>query len=244
MLKLCKVTVAAEHSKPIVRNVSLTIGKGELHVLLGPNAAGKSTLLHAIAGTPFYRVISGNIFFEGEDITRISPFERAVKGIFLAHQNPPEIRGVTLRVFLQHLVKKYNFGGNVRRLLSDYGFIEEHLSREVNVGFSGGERKRLELLQAEIINPKLLLLDEPDSGIDVDSLKLIAEKINNFIQRGKSILLVTHRRHILEYLEDIHVAYVMISGRIVYSGEPHTVFKVVEEKGFKYFKHVPEGVPA
>ena len=244
MLKLCRVTAAAEHSKPIVHNVSLTIGKGELHVLLGPNAAGKSTLLHAIAGTPFYHVISGNIFFEGEDITHISPFKRAVKGIFLAHQNPPEIRGVTLRVFLRHLIKKYGFKANVRKLLDNYGFTEEHLSREVNVGFSGGERKRLELLQAEIINPKLLLLDEPDSGIDVDSLKLIAEKINNFIQRGKSILLVTHRRHILEYLKDIHVAYVMISGRIVFTGEPYMVFKVVEEKGFKYFKHIPEGILA
>lgn len=238
MLKLYKVTVAAEHSKPIVHEVSISLGKSELHVLLGPNAAGKSTLLNAIAGVPFYKIISGKILFENEDITYAPSFERAIKGIFLAHQNPPEIRGVTLRLFLQHLSRKYGFKGDIYQLLKDYGFTKEHLSREINVGFSGGERKRLELLQAEIINPKVLLLDEPDSGIDVDSLKLIANKINKFIYHGKSILLVTHRRHILEYLNKVHVAYVMISGRIVYSGEPYSVFKVVEEKGYKYFKYL------
>ncbi len=181
---------------------------GELHVVMGPNGSGKSTLALTIAGHPRYTVTEGRIFFDGEDITEAKPEERVRKGIFLSFQHPVEVEGgVKVINFLQRVLKNLRGGIDeieaydmIFKAVEELGFDSSILSRELNVGFSGGERKKLEMLQAYLVKPRLLILDEPDSGVDVDSLKVIAGVIARLHSEGTGILLITHYGRILEYL--------------------------------------------
>ncbi|NJE85932.1 Fe-S cluster assembly ATPase SufC [Thermococcus sp. CX2] len=222
--------------KEILKGITLDIGKGKLHVVMGPNGSGKSTLALTIAGHPRYRVVKGRITFDGEDITEMKPEERAKKGIFLSFQHPVEVEGVKVIQFLQRMLKNLRGIDEVEaydmifKAVEELGFDSSMLSRGLNVGFSGGERKKLEMLQAYLIRPKLLILDEPDSGVDVDSLKVMAGIIDRLHSEGTSILLITHYGRILEYLNAQKV-HVLKEGRLVASGGVELV-KIIEEKGF------------
>ncbi|ASA77649.1 Fe-S cluster assembly ATPase SufC [Thermococcus sp. 5-4] len=227
------VTVA---DREILRGLNLEIGDGELHIVMGPNGSGKSTLALTIAGHPRYSVTEGRILFGGEDITSAKPEERARKGIFLSFQHPVEVEGVKVINFLQRTLKNLRGIDEVEaydrifQAVEELGFDSSILSRELNVGFSGGERKKLEMLQAYLVKPKLLILDEPDSGVDVDSLKVIAGVIAKLHSEGTAILLITHYGRILEYLNPQRV-HVLKDGKLVVSGGMELV-KLIEEKGF------------
>lgn len=222
--------------KEILKGITLSIGEGELHVVMGPNGSGKSTLALTIAGHPRYKVVKGRILFEGKDITEMKPEERAKKGIFLSFQHPVEVEGVKVIQLLQRMLKNLRGMDEVDAYEVIFNAVEELgldssvLSRELNVGFSGGERKKLEMLQAYLVKPRLLILDEPDSGVDVDSLKVIARIIDRLHRDGTSILLITHYGRILEYLNPQRV-HVLKDGKLVASGGIELV-KVIEERGF------------
>ncbi|WP_010479697.1 Fe-S cluster assembly ATPase SufC [Thermococcus zilligii] len=244
MLKVENLRVSVE-GREILKGVDLTISPGEFHVVMGPNGSGKSTLALTIAGHPKYRVTDGRITFEGEEIHELGPDERARKGILLAFQVPPEVEGVKIIEFLQQVlvelkgmdpVEAYDL---VVEKAGELWFREEDLHRYVNVGFSGGERKRLELLQALLIEPKLLILDEPDSGVDVDSLSIISTKIEELHKRGTAILLITHYGRILGHLnrEQLTV-HVMKDGRIVKTGSGELVDRIDREGFARLFEEV------
>ncbi|ASJ11169.1 ABC transporter ATP-binding protein [Thermococcus sp. P6] len=222
--------------KEILRGMNLELAPGELHVVMGPNGSGKSTLALTIAGHPRYTVTRGRILFEGKDITGAKPEERARAGIFLSFQNPVEVEGVKVINFLQRTLKNLRGINEVEaydlifKTVEELGLDRGMLSRELNVGFSGGERKKLEMLQAYLVKPKLLILDEPDSGVDVDSLKVIAGLISKLHREGTSILLITHYGRILEYLNP-QMVHVIKDGRLAVSGGMELV-KLIEEKGF------------
>ncbi|WP_048147772.1 Fe-S cluster assembly ATPase SufC [Palaeococcus ferrophilus] len=235
MLTVENLRVKVE-DKEILRGVAFTLEPGELHVVMGPNGSGKSTLALTIAGHPKYTVTEGRITFEGEDVTGAKPEERAKRGIFLSFQHPVEVEGVKVIHFLQRVLKNLKGIDEIEaydlifKAVEELGFDDSILSRGLNVGFSGGERKKLEMLQAYLIKPKLLILDEPDSGVDVDSLKVIAGIIARLHSEGTGILLITHYGRILEYLNPQRV-HVLKEGRLVVSGGMELV-KLIEEKGF------------
>ncbi|WP_456421633.1 Fe-S cluster assembly ATPase SufC [Thermococcus sp.] len=246
MLKVENLHVEVEN-REILRGVDLEIKPGEFHVVMGPNGSGKSTLALTIAGHPKYRVTGGRILFNGENINELSPDERAKRGILLAFQVPPEVEGVKIIEFLQQVlvelkgldpVEAYDL---IVKKAEELWFGEEDLHRYVNVGFSGGERKRLELLQAVLIGPKLLILDEPDSGVDVDSLSVISRKIEELHKKGTSILLITHYGRILEHIDKENVkVHVMKDGRIVKTGGGELVEKIDKEGFAEIFEEVGE----
>jgi len=212
----------------ILKGINLTIGENEVHVLLGPNASGKSSLLMTIMGIPKFRVIRGEIIYRGIDITRLPPHKRAKMGIALAFQNPPKVD-----VRLSHLVDKLRSMYPHGKLMNNDLEIDYLLNRELYQGFSGGETKKVELYITMLQYPKLALLDEPDSGIDVESLTSIANFINKFIDHGTSMLIVTHLGNILNYLNKVDIAHVMINGKIVHtSRNPLNLFKLIYESGY------------
>ncbi|WP_297093234.1 Fe-S cluster assembly ATPase SufC [Thermococcus sp.] len=238
MLNVEDLRVTVEE-KEILRGVNLSVGSGEFHVIMGPNGSGKSTLALTIAGHPRYSVTGGRILFNGEDITGVSPDERVRRGILLAFQHPEEVEGVRIMEFLQQILAEVRGMDPVEaydRIVDTAGelwFSEEDLIRYVNVGFSGGERKRFELLQALLLEPKLLILDEPDSGVDVDSLSVISRKIEGLHESGTAILLITHYGRILQHLDPSRFkVHVMRGGRIVLERDGNFV-KEIEEKGFQ-----------
>lgn len=223
------VSVAGQ---PILRGVDLALEEGKVHALMGPNGSGKSTLAFALAGHPEYRIERGRILLGGEDITQLSPDERAKKGLFLAFQYPPEVEGVKLREFIR-LARgdgKADFQGAFSHALECLG-MGELGGRELNVGFSGGEKKRSELLQACLLRPKVALLDEPDSGVDVDALRLIARCILDLESRGTAVLIITHYPRILEHVPPARV-FVLEGGRIVREGGPELA-QTIEAKGYE-----------
>jgi len=211
--------------KEILKGVELTIGDEETHVLIGPNGAGKSCLTMTIMGIPVYTIGKGEITFDGKDITTLPIHERAKLGIGLAFQNPPVIRGVKLRDIISLHTKKVDDILNKAYLSQEFG------SRDINLGFSGGERKRSELAQLFAMEPKLLLLDEIDSGVDIESMELLGEEINSFLS-GRSALIITHLGYILNYVR-ADEAHVLLDGKIALSGKPEEVLKRVKEKGFR-----------
>ena len=237
MLKVENLHVSVE-DRGILKGVDLSIGAGEFHVIMGPNGSGKSTLALTIAGHPKYTITEGRILFGGEEITHLAPDERAKRGVLLAFQVPPDVEGVKIIDFLQQVLIELKGMGPVEaydlivKKAEDLWFKEEDLHRYVNVGFSGGERKRLELLQAILVEPKLLILDEPDSGVDVDSLSIISRKIEELNKRGTAILLITHYGRILEHLDkDSLRVHVMKDGRIIKTGSGNLVERI-EREGF------------
>ena len=237
-LRVVDVNVRVE-DKEILKNFNIEIGKGEFHIVMGPNGSGKSTLALAIMGHPKYQVTRGNIEFEGRVINSIPPDERARMGIFMAFQHPEEIEGVKIMDYLTILLEKVRGmeKSEAKKLIlkraKEVWFTEDMLSRYINVGFSGGERKRFEILQALLLEPKLLILDEPDSGVDVDSLSLISLKMRELHNKGISILLITHYGRILQHIDKRIVnVHIMKDGTIVLSGKEDLVERI-EREGFK-----------
>jgi Fe-S cluster assembly ATP-binding protein len=226
MLKIENISVSVG-GKEIIRNLSLNVKRKERHVIFGPNASGKTTLAMTLMGIPSYKITSGKIFFEGKEITKLSIVDRARLGIFLAFQNPPQIRGVTVNSLMQIL------SNGSKEILQKVYLNEDIWSRELGVGFSGGEKKRLEIAQAFAMKPKLLILDEIDSGVDIESLRLISKEINKFLKKNKvSVIAITHYGYLLDYL-NFDKAHVMMKGQIACSGEVKKIWKTISKEGYK-----------
>lgn len=229
--------------KYILKGLNLTIKKGEIHAIMGPNGGGKSTLCNSIMGNPKYKVTSGQILFEGEDITNLKVNERAKKGIFLSFQYPEEIPGITVDNFIRtsvnivtgQNVSMLQFAKDMKNTLELLDMKSEYRSRYLNVGFSGGEKKKTEILQMAFLKPKLVMLDEIDSGLDIDALKVVAEAVKKLKTEDMSILIVTHYNRILDYLEP-DVISVLMDGKIVKSGDKDLA-KILEEKGYDFVRN-------
>ncbi len=234
MLEVKELSVAIDGQSKL-RKINLNIAPGELHVLMGPNGSGKSTLAFSIIGSPRYEVLEGHITLDGEDITDLPMEERARKGLFLGYQNPPEIPMVTYRTFLMNALRirgKEPEPERIKGIFQRLNLGEEFLAREVNKGFSGGERKRAEMAQMLLLNPKYAILDEPDTGVDVDSLKLIASTISDILQRDIGVLLITHYARILSLLPPHFTVHVLVDGEIRAEGGPELARRI-EERGFE-----------
>lgn len=229
--------------KHILKGLNLTIKKGEVHAIMGPNGSGKSTLCHAIMGNPRYRVTGGEILFEGENITNLKVNERAKKGIFLSFQSPEEIPGITVDNFIRTsstIVTGQNmtmlqFAKEMQKMLELLDMSAEYRTRYLNVGFSGGEKKKTEVLQMAFLKPKLVMLDEIDSGLDIDALKVVAETIKKLKTEDMAILVVTHYNRILNYLEP-DVISVLMDGKIVKEGDKELA-RILEEKGYDFVRN-------
>ncbi len=224
--------------KEILHCVSLTIKPGETHVLFGPNGSGKTTLLMAIMGLPRYRVIRGSILFNGRDILGLSVDERARLGIGLALQKPPALRGVRMKEMVAVCMRE-RASEEAITMLAEKANLVDFMDREVNYGFSGGETKRSELLQLLAQEPELVLLDEPESGVDLVNIALIGELVNELLHKGHPMrerrhagLIITHTGHILEYVH-ARTGYVLLDGRIVCEGDPLEILETIKRKGYE-----------
>ncbi len=221
--------------KLILNDVTFSLKDGVSHILFGPNGSGKTTLISTLIGLPGYEVASGKILFEGQDITQKSVDERAKLGIVVSFQNPPEITGVKLRDLLKLcLGKNIDDGFNHEEQKQIEAFrLTGFLDRDINMGFSGGERKRSEILQLMFLKPKLLLLDEPDSGVDVESLKLIASEIQRYVaSTGSSTLIITHKGDILEYVKAGY-ACILLGGQFHCFTEPNAIYDDIKRLGYE-----------
>ena len=230
----------------ILRGIDLSVAAGEVHAIMGPNGSGKSTLTNVLAGRPEYRVTQGEVLFEGNDLLGMLPDERARRGVFLAFQYPVELPGVRNRQFLKSAldaVREHRgedelsvreFNQLFDKAVQSVGIDPDLMKRSVNEGFSGGEKKRGEMLQLSLLDPKLALLDETDSGLDIDALKTIASGVNRRRAPDKAIVLVTHYQRMLNYITPDHV-HVLIDGRIVMSGGQELA-KELEAKGYEWVK--------
>lgn len=224
-------------NKEIIHGVSLNVGVGETHVLFGPNGSGKTTLLMAIMGFPRYRVTAGRIFFKGEDVTHLSLNERASLGMGLAFQRPPVVRGVKTREVVKACLRDRDDGGVVEEVAARLNLVEL-MDREVNHGFSGGEIKRSELLQLIAQSPELVLLDEPDSGVDLVNISLVGEMINELLQKDRmrtrthAGLIITHTGHILDYV-NADKAYVFLNGSLWCQGNPRELLASIKSHGYE-----------
>jgi Fe-S cluster assembly ATP-binding protein len=233
------VTIA---DKEIVRGLSLDLPKGEVHAIMGPNGSGKSTLAKVLAGHPDYQVTKGKITMEGENVLELEPDQRARRGLFLAFQYPSEIPGVTIANFLRAAVQSRLPEGEELEATDYYARLYEKMellgmdrsftSRSVNEGFSGGEKKRNEILQLAMLEPKYAVLDETDSGLDIDALKTVAHGVNSLRGPNLGILLFTHYQRLLNYIVPDHV-HVMVAGRIVRSGRKELALEL-EERGYDW----------
>ncbi len=220
---------ASVDGKPILKGIDLAIEPGEVHAIMGPNGSGKSTLAYVLTGREGYEVTEGQVLYQGRDLLAMAPEERAGEGVFLAFQYPVEIPGVPNTTFLKEALnaqRKYRgetpldameFIKLIRRTTKDLGISDDLLRRPVNVGFSGGEKKRNEILQMAILKPRLAVLDETDSGLDIDALKTVADGVNALRAPERSTLLITHYQRLLDYVVPDHV-HVLARGRIVRSG--------------------------
>jgi len=234
------------NSNQILKDLNITIHSGEIHAIMGPNGSGKSTLSKVLAGHPAYKIINGNIFFKGNSILNLEPEQRAHLGIFLAFQYPIEIPGVSNEDFLRlayNAKQKFNdkpevdpleFLTIVNEKLDLVEMSPVFLSRNVNEGFSGGEKKRNEILQMILLDSELCVLDETDSGLDIDALKLISKAINVFMDKKKSIILITHYQRLLDYIKPNFV-HVMQNGKIIKTGNSELA-KELELKGYEWLK--------
>jgi Fe-S cluster assembly ATP-binding protein len=240
------VEESAGSQREILRGVDLTVNSGETHAIMGPNGSGKSTLAYAIAGHPKYTVTQGSVTLDGEDVLAMSVDQRARAGLFLAMQYPVEVPGVTVSNFLRTAVtavrgeapKLREFVKELRGAMSRLSIDPAFAERNLNEGFSGGEKKRHEILQLELLNPKFAVLDETDSGLDVDALKVVAEGINRFREEpGHGVLLITHYTRILRYVRPDFV-HVFVAGRIVKEGGPELA-EQLENEGYEQYAGVP-----
>ena len=234
LLEINGLSVAVEE-KTILENLNLTLCPGEIHVLMGPNGAGKSTLASAIMGDPRYTVTAGSLRFEGEDITEEKADARARRGIFLSFQTPEEIPGITLENFLRTSrraitgkpLKVIAFGKELKQQMAALDMDPSYAQRYLNVGFSGGEKKKAEILQLLMLKPKLAMLDETDSGLDVDAVRTVAEGIRAYHNSTNTLLIITHNAKILERL-DVDYVHVLEGKRIVRTGGPELIREITE----------------
>jgi Fe-S cluster assembly ATP-binding protein len=230
--------------KPIVKGLNLTIKQGEVHAIMGPNGTGKSTLAKAIAGHPDYTITSGDVLLDGKSVLEMEPDERARAGLFLAFQYPSEIPGVSIANFIRAAVQarlaegeELDATGYYKTLYSKMDLLKidrKFTSRSVNEGFSGGEKKRCEILQMAMLEPKIALMDETDSGLDIDALRIVAEGVNTLRSGPLGVLLITHYQRLLDYIVPDFV-HVMYDGRIVKSGDK-TLALELEAKGYDWIK--------
>jgi Fe-S cluster assembly ATP-binding protein len=245
MLSIRDLTAGVE-DRTILRHVNLEVRSGEVHAVMGPNGSGKSTLAQVLAGHPAYAVTGGTVTYLGQDLLAMPPEERARAGVFLAFQYPVEIPGVSNAAFLNAAVNEHR-ARQGRQELDAMEFLEfldeklafvemdkSFLARPVNEGFSGGEKKRNEILQMAVLEPTLAILDETDSGLDIDALKVVARGVNRLRRPDNAILLVTHYQRILEYIEPDHV-HVLLDGRIVKSAGKEIVVEL-ERKGYDWIR--------
>lgn len=228
--------------KLILKDIDLRINKGEIHVVMGPNGSGKSTLANSIMNHPKYTLAKGSIFFEGEDITEDKVDERARKGIFMSFQNPLEVAGITVGNFLRSAVSAregnhmslVKFGREIGKQMEALDMKPEYIDRYLNYGFSGGEKKKTEILQMRMLQPKLAILDETDSGLDVDAVRIVSEGIQQYKTEENALLIITHHREIIEQIKPDFV-HIIIDGRIVKTGDASLIDKI-EEKGYGWLK--------
>ena len=230
--------------KEILKGVNLKTGPGEVHAIMGPNGSGKSTLSNILSGKKGYDV-TGEILYENKNLFELETEERAHKGIFLAFQYPLEIPGVNTNIFLKtslNAIRRANgekeldaieFLNLVKEKAKNLKFEEEKLNRQLNVGFSGGEKKKNEILQMSILNPKLSILDETDSGLDIDALRIVADGVNSLRKKNNSFLIITHYQRLLDYIKPDFV-HVLINGKIIKSGGPELALEL-EKKGYENF---------
>ncbi|NIA26288.1 MAG: Fe-S cluster assembly ATPase SufC [Gammaproteobacteria bacterium] len=232
---------AAIGDTEILKGVDLTVDRGEIHALMGPNGSGKSTLANVLMGNPVYTVTEGRILFKGEDITEFAPDKRAVLGMFLAFQYPEEIPGVTLVNFLRTaLSNRMDVDYTVLEMrlkltdaMRDLGMEASFADRYLNEGFSGGERKRNELLQMTLLEPELAIMDETDSGLDIDALKIVAEGASRLATSERGFLIITHYQRLLDYITP-HFVHIFSDGRVITSGGPDLAQRL-EEEGYEGF---------
>ena len=228
--------------KELLHGINLTVNKGEVHVIMGVNGAGKSTLLHAIMGNPVYKITEGHIYFEGQEITGLSVDKRAKLRIFLSFQNPISVAGITMENFIR--TAKTTISGKQQRLfpfkrlmkarMEDLSMDPSYADRYLNDGFSGGERKKSEILQMRILDPKLAMLDETDSGLDVDAVRIVSKNISEYHNENNSLLIITHLNQILKFITPEFV-HVLIDGRIVKEGGSELVDEI-ETNGFDAYR--------
>jgi len=234
---------AGVEGKEILQGLDLTINKGEVHVILGPNGSGKSTLMNVIMGHPKYEVTAGSLAFEGEDLTALKTFERARQGIFLSFQNPEEIPGITVENLLRtakksitgETVKIMAFKKELKQMMEKLQMDPAYAERYMNVGFSGGEKKRNEILQLLLTNPKLALLDETDSGLDVDAVQIVSAGVKHFHNEANACLIITHNSKILEQLS-VDRVHILMGGKIIQTGGA----SLIEEINAKGFLHLQD----
>ncbi len=234
----------------ILRGLDLAVDLGEVHAIMGPNGSGKSTLANVLAGRPGYSVAKGDVLYQGRNLLKMPPDERARAGVFLAFQYPVELPGIRNREFLRAALDALRGSRGLPKLAvrefnklldaraKEVGFDPDLMKRSVNEGFSGGEKKRNEILQMSVLDPKLALLDETDSGLDIDALRIVAEGVNKFRGPDKAIVLVTHYQRILNYITP-DVAHVLIDGRIVRSGGRELALEL-EARGYEWIREAVE----
>ena len=242
---------ATVEGKEILRGIDLSVKKGEIHAIMGPNGSGKSTLAKILAGHPAYEVTKGEVLFEGRNLLELAPDERAREGVFLAFQYPVEVPGVSNAQFLRlaYNEKQKHLGAEeldpleFKDLLAERAKVVEMdaglMSRSVNEGFSGGEKKRNEILQMAVLEPKLAVLDETDSGLDIDALRIVSEGVNKLRTPENAVVLVTHYQRLLNYIVPDHV-HVLYKGRIVRTGGKELALEL-EEKGYDWLKEAVAG---
>lgn len=229
-------------NKKILKGLSLNVNEGETHAIMGPNGSGKSTLSYMLAGRDGYELDNGSITFDNTDLTQLSPDERSNLGLFLAFQYPVELPGVSSTNFLREIFnsrKKYlgenelshlDFIKHLRKVAENLSIKDEMLKRYVNFGFSGGEKKRFEILQMALLNPKISVLDETDSGLDVDALKIVSEGVNNLKDKKNAVVVITHYQRLLDYIKP-DIVHIMSDGKIIKSGDADLAL-YVEKNGY------------
>ena len=240
MSELLKITKlhANVGEKEILKGLDLTINKGETHVIMGPNGSGKSTTANVILNNPEYKITEGEIYFEGEKINDLKTDEIARKGVFMSFQSPEEIPGISVANFLKYAknkttgepVKVFQFKEEIEKNMQELKMNSSYMNRNLNVGFSGGEKKKTEILQMLTLNPKLAILDETDSGLDVDAIKIVSKGIKMFSNEENSTLIITHGTKILKEL-DVDFVHILVNGQIVATGSGELA-KEIEENGY------------
>ena len=244
MLNIKNLHAKIEDGAEILKGINLEIKPGEVHAIMGPNGAGKSTLSSVIAGKEDYEITDGEILFDGENIIEDAPEERAHKGIFLSFQYPVEIPGVSVTNFIKAALNENRKAkgledmpakemlGLIREKSEQLGIKKDFLSRSLNEGFSGGEKKRNEIFQMMMLNPKLAILDETDSGLDIDALRIVADGVNTFKNEGNAVLLITHYQRLLNYIQPDYV-HVLADGKIIKTGDKSLALEL-EAKGYDW----------
>ena len=243
MLEISDLYVSAE-DKEILKGLNLDIKKGEIHVIMGPNGSGKTTTANAIFNNPVYKKEKGFIKFEGQDITNLTTDEIARKGIFMSFQLPEEIPGITITNFLKFAknkitgkpVKIFEFKEELKKYMEELNINPKYIERSLNVGFSGGEKKKNEILQMLVLNPKFAILDETDSGLDVDAIKTVSKGIEMFKNNENAVLIITHNTKILNSLK-VNYVHVLVDGKIVKTGSQELA-KEIEENGYSQYKNI------